>query len=73
MPTNESLENMLIKEHETKPIKEILQLSPAALQGVSERQADLLKEALRITTIEQLANNRYFKMAQALQIIAESE
>ncbi len=73
MPTNESLKNMLDKEHEDKSIKEIMDLSPAALQGVSDRQADLLKEAFRISTIEQLANNRYFRMAQALQMVAECE
>ncbi len=73
MPKNESLSEFLVKEHEEKPIKEIMQMSPAVLQGVSDRQAELLKDAFRITTVEQLANNRFFKMAQTLQMIADLE
>ena len=52
--------------HDT-PIEEILQTSPSALYGASEADADRLKEAFGIDSISELANNRFFHRALALQ------
>ncbi len=49
------------------PIEEILQSSPAALYGVSEADATRLNEAFGVDSIAELANNRYFHHALALQ------
>ena len=73
MPTNESLSELLDKSVENKPVKEIIQMSPAVLQGMSEADAEALQRALGIKTIEQLANHKLVLMAQALVNVARFE
>lgn len=73
MATNQSLEDMLDKAVETKPVKEIIQMSPEVLQGVSEADAAALKAAFNIKTIEDLATNKFVLAAQALVTIARFE
>ncbi|MBN2800213.1 MAG: hypothetical protein JXX28_13825 [Deltaproteobacteria bacterium] len=73
MPTNESLAEVLDKAWETKPLTEIVKASPEILQGVSQRQADLLKEAFKVNTIEELANLKFVRWAQALVTLSEME
>lgn len=63
----------LDKEYETKSLKEIADAPIEALQGVSPRQAELLKEAFSIKTIRQLAELRFVKWAQAIVTLAEKE
>jgi hypothetical protein len=67
---NESLKNILDKAHEGLSIKDIVKLSPAALQGVSEKDAELLQQAFNIKTIEDMGNNKFFRWAQALTALA---
>jgi len=38
--------------------------------GLSEHDAQLLEEGFGITTIENLANNKFFHRAQAINILA---
>jgi hypothetical protein len=73
MPTNESLSELLDKAVENKPVKEIIQMSPAVLQGMSEADAEALQRALGVKTIEQLANHKLVLMAQALVNVARFE
>lgn len=73
MPVNDSLREVLDKEWEDKPLKEIIQASPAVFQGVSEADAELLKQAFNIKTIEQMAENKFFRWAQALTTLAHAE
>lgn len=73
MPINESLSEILDKDVEQKPLKEIIQLSPGALQGLTYEKAELLKQALNVKTIEDLANNRFVRWSQALTTLAERE
>lgn len=70
---NQSLENVLDKAHEQKKLKEIVELSPAALQGVSDKDAEALKAALGIKTIRDLATNKFILWAQALNTLAAAE
>lgn len=63
---------MLDKAHENKSIDEIIALSPAALQGVSEADAKDLEKAFGIKTIGGLATNKFFLWAQALNTIAKA-
>ncbi|MBI1206690.1 MAG: hypothetical protein GC191_05290 [Azospirillum sp.] len=70
---NLSLEHILDKAHEKKPLKEIVTLSPAALQGVSDSDAQHLKDAFNIKTIEDMANSKFFRWAQALTTLAAYE
>ncbi|MBR9998825.1 MAG: hypothetical protein KFF73_07630 [Cyclobacteriaceae bacterium] len=61
-----ALENLLDVKHREKSIVEILELSPEALKGVSNSDAQKLKEAFGITTIRQLGENKFFMAAAAL-------
>ncbi len=73
MVTNQSLTELLDKAVETKPVKEVIQMSPAVLQGVSEADAQALKAAFNIKTVEDLATNKFVLMAQALVTVARFE
>ncbi|MEI7610747.1 MAG: hypothetical protein WCJ64_25470 [Rhodospirillaceae bacterium] len=66
MAINQDLARILDKSYEGMSIQEVVQQSPAALQGVSEKDAALLKEAFNIKTIQDMANNKFFQWAQAL-------
>lgn len=61
----------LDKAFETTPIDELAGAPVDALQGVSPRHAELLKEAFNITTIGDLGTNKYFLWAQAIAKLAE--
>lgn len=49
---------------------ELLKAPVSALKGVSDRDAELLDEAFGIKTIEGMADNKYFKWAQAIKSLA---
>ncbi len=70
---NASLEHILIKDHESKSLKEIMKLPPDALQGVSTGDAEKLKDAFGINTVEDLARKEFFRWAQALDCLAAYE
>ncbi len=63
----------LDKAYETKPLQELVDAPVAALQGVSEGDAELLKKAFNVKTIKDLANLKYIKWAQAIVTLAETE
>ena len=73
MPTNDSLTEVLDKAFENMPLKELMAQSPAALQGVTEKDAELLKQAFGIMTIHDMGTNKFFRWAHALVILAEPE
>ena len=73
MPTNESIASVVDKAWEEKSLKEILAASPAALQGVTEADAQLLDQALGIKTVEAMGTNKFFLWAQALVTLAAQE
>lgn len=66
------LKDMLDKDFETKPLQEVVKASPAALQGISEAGAEALKKALGISSIEDMASNKYFLWAQAITTISKT-
>ena len=70
---NESLKEILNKEWEDKPIKEIIKQTPEALQGINWERAEQLKAALGVKTIKDLATNKFILWAQALNAIAPHE
>ncbi len=59
------------KEYETKSIEELAKAPVAALQGISDAKAALLKEALNIKTVADLGTNKFFLWAQAVAKLAE--
>lgn len=61
----------LDKAYETKPLEELASAPVAALQGVSEGDAEALKSAFGIVTIKDLGTNKFFLWAQAIARLAE--
>ena len=68
-----NINNAVDKSYEGKSFKEIAKAPVAALQGLSDNDAKLLKEAFGIDTVEELAKNKFFRWAQAIVILAETE
>ncbi len=60
------------EDWENKSLAEILKAPVSALQGVTEGDADLLKQAFNIKTVGDLGKNKYFRAAQLLAQLAEA-
>lgn len=63
----------LDKAYEGKSFKELVDAPVAALAGVSDKDAELLKAAFGVKTIGDLAKLKYVKWAQAITNLAETE
>ena len=59
------------KAYESKTAEELTNAPVAALQGVSEADAEHLKAAFGIDTIGDLGTNKYFRWAQAIVALAD--
>jgi hypothetical protein len=69
MAVSVDLAKSLDKSYEDKSLKEILDASPAALAGVTDKDAELLAEAFGIKTVRQLGENKFFAVAAALAAV----
>jgi hypothetical protein len=65
------LESKLDKAYETRSVQEIADAPVAALQGVSESDAELLGKAFGIKTVRDLGTNKYFRWAQGIAALAD--
>lgn len=61
----------LDKAYEGKSFAEVADAPVSALQGVSEGDAQLLKQAFGIDNIRELGTNKYFLWAQAITQLAD--
>ncbi|MCL2266718.1 MAG: hypothetical protein FWC17_02985 [Treponema sp.] len=61
------------KAYEKKTFKEIADAPVSAIQGVSEGDAQKLKEAFGVKTVKDLAKLKYVKWAQAIVTFADLE
>jgi hypothetical protein len=68
-----NIDKCVIKKYEKSTLKEIVHAPVDAIQGVSENDAKLLKEAFNVKTVSDLANLKYVKWAQAICTLAEGE
>jgi hypothetical protein len=59
------------KAYEGKSFKELADAPIDALQGVTTKDAELLKEAFNITTIREFANLKYVKLATAIANLSD--
>ena len=59
------------KAYEKKSFKELADAPVDALQGVSEGDAQKLKEAFNVKTIRDLATLKYVRWAQAITTLSE--
>lgn len=65
------IDTKLDKQYENTPLKELADAPVAALQGLSEDDAEKLKSALGVKTIKDLGTNKYFLWAQAIAKLSE--
>lgn len=63
--------NKLDKAFEGKPVEDLAAAPVAALQGVSDGDAQHLKAAFNIVTVKDLGTNKFFLWAQAIAKLAE--
>ena len=61
------------KKYEKMTLKQLAAAPVDALQGISEGDAKLLKEAFKVKTIADLAKLKYVRWAKAICILAEGE
>jgi hypothetical protein len=65
------LAKILDKSYENADFAELAAAPVSALQGVSESDAQHLKEAFGIDTIRELATNKFVLWAQAINVLAK--
>jgi hypothetical protein len=71
MAVEANLNALLDKVWEDKSLSDIVEAPVDALQGVSESDAKLLKEAFNNKTVGDLGKNKYFRAAQLLTQLAD--
>ncbi len=71
MAINADLDKILDKAYEEKSLSELVDAPVEALSGVSEGDAQLLKDAFNIKTVGDLGRNKYFRAAAAMVDLAE--
>lgn len=59
-------DNKLCKAYEGKPAAELVKAPISALQGVSEGDAEKMKEAFGIDNIKEMAALKYYQRAKVL-------
>jgi hypothetical protein len=59
------------KAYESKSLAELADAPVDAIQGVSEGDAQHLKDAFNIKTVRDLGTNKYFLWAQAIAKLAD--
>ena len=72
MAVTANLDKLLDKAYEGKDLQELVDAPVAALAGVSDGDAQHLKDAFNIKTIGDLAANKHFKAAAAIAALATS-
>ncbi|KIZ01039.1 hypothetical protein MNEG_6924 [Monoraphidium neglectum] len=68
-----NLANCVDKAHEGKALREIIKLTPGALQGLKEGAADDMLGALNVKTIEALGTWKHYRLAKAILVLADTE
>jgi hypothetical protein len=67
-----NLDSLLDKEYETKTLAEILKAPVSALAGVSDGDAQHLKDAFNIKSVQDLGKNKYFRAALLITQLSET-
>ena len=73
MEVSEFIVKFYIKDYEGKNLEELTQSPVCAISGVSESDAEDLKKAFNIETVEDLATNNYVRLAQGINAFSECE
>jgi hypothetical protein len=68
-----NLNKALMKEYETKSLKELVDAPVTAIAGVTESDAEHLNAAFGVKTVKDLATLKYVLWAQAIVTLADTE
>lgn len=68
-----NINKALVKAYQDKPLKVLVEAPVSALVGVSDASAKNLEKAFGIKTIGDMANNKFFRWASAIAVLAEVE
>ncbi|MCL2175822.1 MAG: hypothetical protein FWB73_07240 [Treponema sp.] len=68
-----NISKFIDKKYEKMTLKQLTSAPVDALQGVSEGDAKLLKEAFNVKTIADMAKLKYVKWAKAICLLADGE
>jgi len=68
-----NINSLVDKAYENKSFTEILNAPVSALQELSDVDANKLKDAFNIKTVNDLATNKFFLRAVAIAQLAKSE
>jgi len=71
MSVREFLLKSFDKEYEQKSLTELCKAPVSAISGISETDAASLKDAFAIATVEELAQNKYVLLAQAIHAFSK--
>lgn len=71
MAVSADLSKLLDKAYENKSLSEVLAAPVSALEGVSDSDAEALKQAFNVKTVADLGKNKYFRAAQAMTMLAD--
>jgi len=72
MAISVNLDKILMKEYESKSPDELVKAPVTALAGVSDSDAQHLKDAFNIKTIGDLGKNKYFRAATLISQLADA-
>jgi hypothetical protein len=73
MEASEFIVKFYNKAYEDKYLDELTQSPVSAISGISESDAQDLKTAFNIETVEDLAINKYVRIAQGINVFSECE
>jgi len=68
-----NINKILDKKYEKMSLRELKGAPVVALQGLSEGDAELLKEAFNVKTISDLAKLKFVIWAQSICVLADGE
>ncbi len=72
MAVSVDLSKLLDKQYEDMKLADLLNAPVAALAGITDKDGELLQQALNIKTVGDLGRNKFFRAAAALVAVAES-
>jgi hypothetical protein len=67
-----NLDSLLDKDYESKSLAELLKAPVSALAGVSDGDAQHLKDAFNIKTVSDLGKNKFFRAAMLITELSET-
>jgi hypothetical protein len=73
MPVTADLSKVIDNEYDNVSLSELLKAPVHALKGVSQDDAELLKQAFNIKTVGDMGRNKFFRAATAIVDLAETK